>query len=733
MKRSLLFILLLIIVTCAWTRNQVYYIQTDHTSLVYTVKDGRLSFRYYGSRLNDYNAFERIRSQNRPDSDRDLNYEAYPSYGTGYSNEPALSVVHSDGSLITEMQYLRDETLANNESFIYSVIYLKDRVYNFELQLHTKAYKKEDILTQWVVITNNEKGAVTLNNFYSSYVNLQANNYYLTHFDGTWAGEMNRVEERIVSGIKTIESKKGVRTTQTENPSFIISLNHPAEENRGLCYGGALAWSGNYRLSFEFDEWRHLNILSGVNPFLSGYTLEPQESFTTPPMIYTFSDEGQGRISRNFHDWSRLYALHDGYGEKPIVLNSWEGAYFDFDEKKLTAMMDAAARLGIETFVLDDGWFGNKYPRNNDNAGLGDWQVNKKKLPRGLQYLIDHAHSKGIQFGIWVEPEMVNPASELAEKHPDWIVQSSGREKMNMRNQLLLDLTNPAVQDFVWKTIDDLLSKHQGISYIKWDANRHVEQVGSTYLSSDKQTHFWINYVQGLYSVYDKIRNKYPDVVLQLCSSGGGRLDYGALKYHDEFWTSDNTDPLKRLYIQYSTNLIYPPVASAAHVCSHQNHQTGRITPLKFRLEVAMSGRLGFELQPKTLLGEDWEFAAQAIRNYKTHIRPLVTKGDLYRVVSPYDRSNDYTSHMYVSKDKKKAALFAYCTEHNNRSVYALLHLQGLQGSKKYKIYELDRTGPSVFWGNGQTFSGEFLMSVGIELKMNRQYDSSLFIVEMVE
>lgn len=717
----------------SFSQNKLYTLSTNNTSLVYSVgNEGRLLFRYYGKKINDFSPFVSVNNYGKADTDRDLEFEAYPAFGLGYTNEPALSLIHSDGSLITELSFVKDE-VQHKGNVVHSVIYLQDKVYDLAVELHSEAYQAEDVIAQWVTIRNNEKGTISLNNVYSSSLNLRAYSYYLTHFNGTWAGEMNRVEEKLEHGIKTIESKKGVRTTQTENPSFILSLNNPVEENNGDCYGGALAWSGNYKLSFELDEWDHVNILAGVNPFLSEYKLAAGEDFTTPKMIYTFSNRGQGQISRNFHDWSRKYALNNGNEERPIILNSWEGAYFDFNEQTLTDMMDDASRLGVELFVLDDGWFGNKYPRNGDNAGLGDWQVNKKKLPNGLQHLIDYAQSKGLKFGIWIEPEMVNPKSELAEKHPEWIVQSKGREKITLRNQLLLDLANPQVQDFIWNMIDGLLSENKGIDYIKWDANRHVEQVGSTYLPAGDQTHFWIDYTEGLYGIYDKIRAKYPHLMLQLCASGGGRLDYGALKYHDEFWTSDNTDPLARLYIQYATNLIYPPVATAAHVSANPNHQTGRLTPLKFRFDVAMTGRLGLELQPKDIKNEEWAFAKKAIEDYKTIVRPLITSGDLYRIISPYDPTNNYAAQLYVGKNKQRAVLFAFCTEFNNRGILPFIKTQGLDPEKSYKISEINKiSARSCFWGDGLIFKGDFLNNVGITLNIARQYESAVFLIEEI-
>ena len=708
--------------------TEVIEMHTRSTSLVYAVEQsGRLVFQYYGKATDAPEDFRQQKAYSKPDTDRDFSYEAYPTFGLGNINEPALTVIHADGSLNTELAFETVET-KSNEGFSETVIHLKDRVYDFSVELHTKAYFNEDVITQWTVIKNGENGTVKLNHFASSFLPLKAESYYLTHFYGAWAGEMSVVEEKLENGIKVIECKKGVRTTQTENASFILSLDHPSLENSGDCYGGALAWSGNYRLAFQVDEWRTLNVVAGINPFLSAWYLKPGERITTPEMIYTFSSTGRGQVSRNLHDWGRKYGMTGGTEIHDIVLNSWEGAYFTFYENTLTGMMDDAAEMGIETFVLDDGWFGNKYPRDNDDAGLGDWQTNTKKLPRGLDYLIDYAHSKGLKFGLWIEPEMVNPESELAENHPEWIVQSNGREKITWRNQLLLDLSNPKVQDFVYNVFDSLLTTHPGIEYVKWDANRHVEQAGSTFLSDSEQTHFWIAYTRGLYAVYDRIRAKYPDFVIQDCASGGGRLDYGALKYHNEYWTSDNTDPLSRIFIQYGTTLIYPPVGAASHVSTSPNHQTQRMTPLKFRFDVAMTGRLGMELQPKHIQGKERIFAEEAIKNYKQFVRPLITNGDLYRLKSPYDEGG-WASQLFVAKDKSSAVFYAFSLEPHLRGVYPTIKLTGLDSNKKYQIKEINKNGKSRFWGDGQTFLADYLMNVGLELKIADQYDSAVFML----
>jgi alpha-galactosidase len=695
-------------------------VKTGNTSMVFMAKpDKPVVFQYWGSRIDSVADFSLVRPSEQ---------QLYPAYGGHYVLNPAIRLTHDDGVLTTELLYAGAETRTDtlDDNCTETIVHLKDTMYQVLVDVHFVAHKAEDVIVQYVTVSNHEKGAVHIGNIASSCFPLHAEAYYLTHFYGSWGAEMQWKEEQLTPGIKVIESKKGIRTAQSENPSFLLSLNRPADEDFGEVYAGALAWSGNYKLLFEIDEPGVLHTAGGINDFASEYHLDSGRVFRTPDMVLTYSAHGKGRISRNFHDWSRKYALAHGNALNPVLLNSWEGTYFDFDEKKITDMIDAAANFGIELFVLDDGWFGNQFPRNDDDAGLGDWQVNQKKLPRGINYLADYAVSKGLRFGLWIEPEMVNPKSELAQKHPEWVVKSGGRDITTMRNQWLLDMTNPAVQDFVVQTFDDITALSPNISYIKWDANRHVENVGSEYLPADRQTHFWYDYVQGLYAAYARIREKHPDIEIQLCSSGGGRIDFGALKYHDEFWTSDNTNAVDRLFIQYGTNTIYPVQATAAHVSASPNHQTELNTSLKFRFDVAMSARLGMELQPKDITGGEYEFAKRAIRDYK-QIRPIVQLGDLYRLISPYGE-NGWASLMYVSKDQKQAAFFAYSLKYHNPT-YFETKLKGLDPGKRYTVTELNRPSHSAFHGNNNTFSGEYLMKAGVRLRLYKPYSSVVLLI----
>lgn len=708
--------------------QQLIDIRTDDVSIVLAAQPGgEVYFRHFGGRIDDPAPLSDYKSSRRADHGTDD--LAYPAMGGRNFREPALRVTHADGDMNTELRYVSHSSrqLAD-PNVTETVVKMTDCCQALDVELVFTAYARENVITTHTVIRNREQGPVTLHSFYSSAVTLKAEKYLLTHLYGAWAREAQVDHTLLTHGSKSIESMREVRTTHTENPSFMLTLGSDAfSENCGEVIAGALAWSGNFRLNFEVDEYDALTVLAGANPNASEYRLRPGESFTTPEMIYTHSMRGAGGASRNLHDWGRNYGVYHAERVVPTLLNSWEGAYFDFDAKVLKQMIDDAASMGLEMFVLDDGWFGNKYPRNAANAGLGDWQVNRKKLPAGIDDIASYAHRKGLKFGIWIEPEMVNPKSELAEKHPDWIVRPPKREAPETRKQWLLDLSNPAVQDFVFEVFDNTMKLSDKIDYIKWDANRNANNVGSAYLPADGQSRFWIDYAQGFYRVMERIRAKYPDVLIQACASGGGRVEYGALKYFDEFWTSDNTEALSRARIQYGTSLFYPAVAMGSHVSAVPNHQTGNVTPIKFRFDMACAGRLGMELQPKQMTDAEKAFARRAIASYKEY-RDIVMQGDLYRIGSPYDESGCY-GVLYVSKDKRQAVLFAYSLRYQGRSLIPKFRLDGLDPKAGYAVRELNVDKPR-FWFDGKTLSGELLMNAGINPHLSKIYDSAVFILK---
>lgn len=702
---------------------QIIPVETANTQLILQVdKQGTVRTLHYGAKAGEPNQFLRFRFGGNH------NYEdpsAYPTAGGRFNGYDALHVEYADGSQNTELYFVNSDVHAHDD-IISTVIHLKDYVTALEVDLVYDAHQAEDVILMHSIIRNAGKAQITLRNYASASLNLVSDDYLLTHFYGGWANEMQVDQELLTHDAKVLESRRGTQTTQDCNPSFLLTLGKSFSETSGAVVAGALAWSGNYRISFQIGQSDRLNIVSGINPFASAYPLAAGAEFETPEMIYTWSCEGAGGASRNLHRWARKYSVWNGGKVNPTLLNSWEGAYFSFTTETLLRMIDDAAAMGLEMFVLDDGWFGLEHPRNNDKAGLGDWEVNTNKIPEGIDYVASYAHSKGLKFGIWIESEMVNPDSNLAREHPDWIVQSPGRQIHESRNQWILDLSNPAVQDFVFGVFDRTVSLSPNIDYIKWDSNRRIMSFGSPYLGAE-QDRFFVEYIQGYYNVCRRMREKYPQLIVQCCSAGGSRVDYGSMRWFNEVWPSDNSDAISRTRIQWATSLVYPPCIMAAHVSAVPNHQTGNVTSLKFRFDVASSGRLGMELQPKSLSAEERALADRCISSYKQY-RDLVFSGDLYRLASPYD--GDFYALMYVSQDKRRAVVFTYCLRYQNRSRGShVFRLQGLDPSLKYKVTEqnVDR---SCWWGNGKSFDADFLSQGGFNPSFSEASSSAVFVLE---
>lgn len=696
--------------------NDFITITTDNTCLLLKVNEKKkLEQSYFGKRTRHLDELEKV-----PLKD----YSVYSTFGTNHVFEAALRVTHADGNTSTDLVYISSKSDRPDGNIVHTVISLKDAYYGLYVDLHYNAYQKENIIEQWAEIRNTENKSVRLENFASSDLSFYAKNYFVSQFHGDWSEEMNIAEQELTPGIKIIDSKLGVRTNQYTHPCFLLSLDNPVEENHGEVIGGTLAWPGNFQFCFEVNNDQELRVLSGINPYASAYTLDKDKSFKTPALLYTYSNEGSGEVTRNFHRWARKYGIKNGDKERSILLNNWEATYFDFDEPKLTRIIDDASKMGFELFLLDDGWFGNKYPRNGDNAGLGDWQTNKKKLPNGIPYLINECHKRGLKFGIWVEPEMVNPKSELYEKHPDWIIAQPHRERTEQRNQLILDLSNPKVQEFVYNTVDNILQKNPGIDYVKWDCNRFVYNPGSSYLAAGRQSHLWIDYSNALLEIMNKIRVKYPDVTFMLCSGGGGRIDYASMKNFDEYWISDNNDPLQRIFTQWGAQYFFPTIGLASHVSVSPNHISGRSTPLKYRFDIAMAGKLGMDLQPVQMTDEEKVFSRNAIETYKK-IRKTVLHGDLYRILSPY--KNNRTVFMYISEDKNEAIVFNFLVRKEIKPNIQTIYLQGLDPDMKYTLKEINKISPD--WSRssayeGKEFSGDYLMNVGLTFPMYNEYES---------
>jgi len=705
---------------------QDYLVSTPNTSLLIKATPGEtVKIQYYGSKIENSDI------QGIYDAGMVFNADSYPAFGLQTMGEKAIAATQPDGNMSLDLKIEQVKQYPTKDGEVTEIL-LKDKVYPFEIKQYYKAYQGTDIISTWIEIMNNGKKSVTLYRFVSAYLPVQRGDNWLTHFHGHWGAENMLEEEKLTNGQKVISNKDGMVNTETDNPSFMLSIDGKPQEEYGHILGGTLAWTGNYLLKMDITNTK-LNIIAGINEENSHYKLEPKETFKTPEFAMTYSTSGKGGVSRAFHRWARMYKLSHGNVERDILLNSWEGVYFKVNQEGMDQMMKSFSALGGELFVMDDGWFGNKYSRDRGDSSLGDWTVNKKKLPLGIEGLIASAKKHKIKFGLWIEPEMSNTKSELFEKHPEWILQCKNRPLSTGRGgtQIVLDLTNPEVQDFVFSVIDNLMTHYPEIAYMKWDANSCMLDYGSPYLPKEKQSHLYIEYHRGLNNVLERIRAKYPQLILQACAGGGGRINYGILPYFDEFWTSDDTDALQRVYLQWGVSCFYPAIAMAAHVSADKNHQTGRYLPLKFRFDVAMSGRLGMEMQPEDMTEADKEFTQRAIQAYKG-IRPIVQFGDLYRLISPYENKG-VASLMYVAPEKDRAVFYAYKMNHFINTI-PNVKMNGLDPQKKYQLIDLtplSKNKPCSL--HNKIISGKILMEKGIALQTLLKNEYSSIALELQE
>lgn len=696
---------------------ETVHVSTPKTSLVLEATNGDpLKFVYYGNALTAVD-MESLKAAGIP------NFNAYPVYGLWPEKEAAMSAVHADGNMTLDMAVSGVKTRKDADGSEVTTVTMTDRVYPLTIDVNYRTFPGEDVIETWTETTHNEKGDVTLNRFMSGYLPVRRSDVHVSQLYGSWANEGKLEETPLPHGVKMIKNKDGVRNSHTSHGEVMISLDGKGRENEGRVIGAALCYGGNYKLMFDTDDSDYHHFFAGINEENSAYHLKKGETFATPPLALTYSEEGLGGASRNFHKWGRDYRLAHGNTPRKILLNSWEGVYFDINEEGMKQMMTDIADMGGELFVMDDGWFGVKYPRNNDSTSLGDWTVDTNKLPNGIKGLCDAAKERGIKFGIWIEPEMTNSASELYEEHPEYVIKAPKRDAIEGRGgtQLVLDLANPKVQDLVFNVVDTLMTKYPEIDYIKWDANAPIMNHGSQYLTADNQSHLYIDYHKGFTAAVERIREKYPDVTIQACASGGGRANWGVLPYFDEFWVSDNTDALQRIYMQWGTSYFFPAIAMASHISASPNHQTNRIVPLKFRTDVAMSGRLGMEIQPKDMTAEEKEQTRKAIKDYKL-VRDVVQLGDLYRLLSPYD-GKGAASLMYVAPDKNDAVYYWWKTEQFVNQQLPRVKMAGLDSDKTYVVTELNRVDNEPLPYEGKAFTGRFLMSNGLEMPLSHNVD----------
>lgn len=693
---------------------QTVRVSTNNTDLVLKVSPkGRLYQVYFGDKLKNAADYDNLTWNTYAASDGAVStrgHEVYAGSGNEDYFEPAVAITHADGNMTTYLYYKGVETKAIDGG-TETIITLQDNKYPDTVKLHYAAYDKENVIKAWTEISHNEKNPVTLWRYSSTMLYFDASKYFLTSYHSDWAKEGQPETVQLTAGKKIIDTKLGTRAAMHTEPFFELGLNEPAKENEGNVVLGTIGWTGNFRFTFEVDNVGGLRVIPAINPYASDYKLRAGETFTTPEFIFTTSSTGVGQASRNLHDWARRYQVNMGMGDRLSLLNNWENTGFDFDQKSLAELMKDAKDLGVDMFLLDDGWFANKYPRKDDHAGLGDWDVTHSKLPEGIPGLVRDAKAAGVKFGIWVEPEMVNPKSELFEKHPDWVIQQPNRETYYYRNQLVLDISNPKVQDYVFGVVDRIMTENPDVAYFKWDCNSPITNIYSPYHKAN-QGNTYIDHVRGVYNVMSRIKAKYPNLPMMLCSGGGGRMDYEALKYFTEFWCSDDTDPYERLYIQWSLSKFFPAKTMGSHVTNWNKK-----TSVKFRTDVCSSCKLGFDIDLKPLKGtDDYTFVQQAVKNW-TRLKPVILDGDQYRLVSPYE--TDHSALNYVSKDKSHAVLFAYNLHPRYKEPRLLkVRMQGLDPQRQYTVEEINLMPgtQSTFDFNGKRFSGDYLMKVGLDV-----------------
>lgn len=691
--------------------RNIIRISTDNTDLVLEVgPNNRLYQTYLGPRLMFESDLHNLSWSQHAASDVSVSargWEAYSTSGNEDFFEPALGITHSDGNMTTYLYYV-DSTQKPVDGGTLTRINLRDDRYPVDVTLNYVAYPKENVIKTWSEISHREKKPVSLSQYASAMLYFNEPEYWLTEFSSDWAKEAMMSSQKLQFGKKVIDTKLGSRAAMHTHPFFEIGFDGPVEENNGKVLMGTLGWTGNFRFTFEVDNVGNLRVIPGINPYASIYQLKAGDVFTTPEFIFTLSYDGTGQGSRDLHDWARRYGLKDGQGERMTLLNNWENTGCDFNQDILAELMKEAKHLGVDMFLLDDGWFGNKYPRKDDHAGLGDWEETRDKLPGGIAALVKAADDAGVKFGIWIEPEMVNPRSELYEKHPDWVIEQPNRDTYYYRNQLVLDLSNPKVQDHVFGVVDRILTENPGVAYFKWDCNSPITNIYSPY-AKDRQGQLYVDHIRGIYKVLDRVKDKYPDVPMMLCSGGGARCDYEALKYFTEFWCSDNTDPIERIYIQWGFSQFFPSKAMAAHVTN-----SNKSTSVKFRTDVAAMCKLGFDIGLKELQDDELAYCRKAVAEWK-RLQPAVMDGDMFRLVSPY--KSNHAAVEYVDKSKSSAVVFAYDLAPRFQEKLNAMKLQGLDPDKRYLVKEicLMPGSESLFPQDNKTYTGDYLMKVGID------------------
>ncbi|MGG4216400.1 alpha-galactosidase [Paenibacillus sp. FSL L8-0638] len=706
----------------------LFHLQGSNTSYVMQViRGGYLSHLYWGKKIQNYRGSNKIIFMDRgfspnPDGeDRAFSLDTipqeYPSFGNSDFRIPAYQIQLENGSTVTDFRYKEHRvfqgkpklkglpsTYAEDDGEVATLeIVLEDPLIDVKVVLCYSLYQKRDVITRSVRFENEGRQQLKLLRALSASVDFRDDEYELITMYGAHNNEKNIARRKILPGIQMVDSCRGASSPQ--QAPFMALVRKGTDEEQGEVYAFNLVYSGNFTAQTQVDSYRNTRVTMGINPFDFTWLLEPEESFQTPEVVMVYTENGLGGMSRIYHDLYRNRLCRGPFRDKerPILINNWEATYFNFDANKIEQLAKEAQSVGVELFVLDDGWFGK---RDDDNTSLGDWVVDRRKLPDGLPDLANRIRNLGMEFGLWFEPEMVSIDSDLYRKHPDWCIHVPDRPYTLGRNQLMLDLSRKEVCEYVIKSVSDILSDVP-ITYVKWDMNRHMTDVGSAALPPERQRETAHRYILGLYNIMEELTSKFPNVLFESCSSGGGRFDAGMLYYMPQTWTSDNTDAICRLKIQWGTSLVYPPITMGAHVSTVPNHQVGRITPLETRGYVAMAGNLGYELDLTTLTVEEKEVVKKQIALYK-EMRSLIQFGNFYRMINPFDENEAAWS--FVSEDQTEMAASYFKVLSQPAAAIKTLKFKGLNPDYVYRNVE-----------TGELFGGDELMHVGITLARVKQ------------
>ena len=721
--------------------SKTFNLSTSKTSYVLKVLgSNHVAHVYWGKKIKAKNLDYVLRSKNwgsfltNTDNIDDFMLEMtpqeYPGYGSTDLRTPAVELQFSDGTSATDFRYESHNIYAGknklnnlpatyvedeNEAMTLELT-LVDSLKNVKLILSYSVFEEFDAITRSVKIINESNEDVNMNRVLSANVDFRDSDYELLQLSGAWARERHIIRKEIRSGSQSIGSRRG-SSSHAQNP-FMALVRKDTTEQHGEVYGFSLIYSGNFLANVEVDMYENARAQIGINPFDFTWLLKSKEEFTAPEAVLVYSNEGLTGMS---HIYNCLYGKRLCKGKyrdevRPILINNWEATYFDFNETKIKEIAREATNLGMELFVLDDGWFGK---RDDDNSSLGDWFVNEEKLKGGLNKLATEINEMGLQFGLWFEPEMVSPISELYKEHPDWCIHIPGRNRSEARRQLILDYSREDVCNYIIEKISEVLSSAP-ISYVKWDMNRNMSEIGSAKLPANRQREVAHRYILGLYKVLEEITTRFPDVLFESCSGGGGRFDPGMLYYMPQTWTSDNTDAIERLKIQFGTSMVYPNASIGCHVSAVPNHQVDRITPIETRGVVAMSGNFGYELDITKLPESEKEIIKEQVKLYK-EIRETIQFGKCYRLSSPFE--NNDVAWMFISKDCEEIIVSFVRTLAKPNSKFISLKLVGLDESSKYEIL-----GENIIVG------GDELMNIGLNVpELKGDYQAKMWRLKKVK